>query len=128
MRSRRQSSESIATSFTYSLLFFGDTDHRSRAHARRILLELDPTDDPVWIFFDTQHRHIMQVLRTTADASLSRIRLAMDQYGAADRDDRRQAAVLRSCVQSLESYDGERIRGESGHTRGGISFLLEYRL
>ncbi|GAA5960084.1 hypothetical protein JCM8115_004527 [Rhodotorula mucilaginosa] len=75
-----------------------------------ILLELDPTDDPVWIFFDTQHRHIMQVLRTTADASLSRIRLAMDQYGAADRDDRRQAAALRSCVQSLETYDGERIR------------------
>ncbi|GAA5980926.1 hypothetical protein JCM10908_003921 [Rhodotorula pacifica] len=75
-----------------------------------ILLELDPTDDPVWIFFDTQHRHIMQVLRTTADASLSRIRLAMDQYGAADKDDRRQAALLRSCVQSLESYDGERIR------------------
>ncbi|POY70342.1 hypothetical protein BMF94_6622 [Rhodotorula taiwanensis] len=37
-----------------------------------ILLELDPTDDPVWIFFETQHRHIMQLLRTTADASLIR--------------------------------------------------------
>ncbi|GAA5873213.1 hypothetical protein JCM3774_000083 [Rhodotorula dairenensis] len=78
-----------------------------------ILLELDPTDDPVWIFFDTQHRHIMQVLRTTADASLSRIRVAMDQYGSVIRDDRRQAAVLGSCVQSLESYDGERIRANA---------------
>lgn len=113
--------------FTWSALFFSGSNHRT-AHARRILLELDPTDDPVWIFFDTQHRHIMQVLRTTADASLSRIRLAMDQYGAADRDDRRQAAVLRSCVQSLETYDGERIRGEHTHTRAVSLFPLEYRL
>ena len=42
--------------------------------AVRILLELDPTDDPVWIFFDTQHRHILQLLRSSAAASTSRIR------------------------------------------------------
>lgn len=77
----------------------------------RILLELDPTDDPVWIFFDTQHRHIMQVLRTTSEASSSRIRIAMDQLGPADAD-RKYAGILRSCVQNLEAYDGERIRGE----------------
>jgi exocyst complex component 2 len=69
----------------------------------------------------------MQVLRTTADASLSRIRLAMDQYGAADRDDRRQAAALRSCVQSLETYDGERIRGEYGYVQSD-SVIPEYCL
>lgn len=40
----------------------------------RILLELDPTDDPVWIFFDTQHKHILHLLKTSADASSSRIR------------------------------------------------------
>ncbi|GAA6021966.1 hypothetical protein JCM8202_004357 [Rhodotorula sphaerocarpa] len=74
-----------------------------------ILLELDPTDDPVWIFFDTQHRHIMQVLRTTSEASSSRIRIAMDQLGPADAD-RKYAGILRSCVQNLEAYDGERIR------------------
>lgn len=29
----------------------------------RILLELDPTSDPVWIFFDTQHSSIKKVLQ-----------------------------------------------------------------
>ncbi|GAA5845225.1 hypothetical protein JCM3766R1_003363 [Sporobolomyces carnicolor] len=46
-----------------------------------ILLELDPTDDPVWIFFDTNHRHILHLLKTSAEASSSRFRVAMDQYG-----------------------------------------------
>lgn len=78
---------------------------------RRILLELDPSDDPVWIFFDTQHRHILQLLRTTAEASMSRIHLAMDQHGEADENDRRQAADLRACVDSLETLEGERVRG-----------------
>lgn len=47
----------------------------------RILLELDPTDDPVWIFFDTHHRHILHLLKSSNDASCSRIRVAMDQFG-----------------------------------------------
>lgn len=78
---------------------------------RRILLELDPSDDPAWIFFDTQHRHILQLLRTSAEASMSRIRVAMDQYGEAEDNDRKQAADLGAGVASLESLDGERIRG-----------------
>lgn len=45
------------------------------------MLELDPTDDPVWIFFDTHHRHILHLLKSSNDASNSRIRVAMDQYG-----------------------------------------------
>ncbi|KAK4705258.1 exocyst complex component 2, partial [Phenoliferia sp. Uapishka_3] len=78
-----------------------------------ILLELDPSDDPVWIFFDTQHRHILHLLRTSADASSSRIRIAMDQLPEEDLEDRKVAADLRTSVASLESLDGERIR-ESG--------------
>ncbi|GJN92256.1 hypothetical protein Rhopal_005286-T1 [Rhodotorula paludigena] len=75
-----------------------------------ILLELDPSDDPAWIFFDTQHRHILQLLRTSAEASMSRIRVAMDQYGEAEDNDRKQAADLGAGVASLESLDGERMR------------------
>ncbi|BGP36516.1 Exocyst complex component S5 [Rhodotorula kratochvilovae] len=75
-----------------------------------ILLELDPSDDPVWIFFDTQHRHILQLLRTSAEASMSRIRIAMDQRGEVEDNDRRQAADLRACVGSLETLEGERVR------------------
>ncbi|BGP12574.1 hypothetical protein JCM10213_004839 [Rhodosporidiobolus nylandii] len=75
-----------------------------------ILLELDPSDDPVWIFLDTQHRHILQLLRTSAEASGSRIRIAMDQYGEVEGNDRKQAADLRTGVESLERLDGERVR------------------
>lgn len=65
----------------------------------------------MWIFFDTQHRHILQLLRTAAEASTSRISVAMDQYGEDDGDDRKSAADLRACVASLESLDGEAVRG-----------------
>ncbi|KAK4055272.1 Exocyst complex component S5 [Microbotryomycetes sp. JL201] len=75
-----------------------------------ILLELDPSDDPVWIFFDTQHRHILQLLRTSAEASSSRIRIAMDQHGEETMDERMLAADLRKCVASLEALDGEAVR------------------
>lgn len=40
----------------------------------RILLELDPAADPVWIFFDTQHRHILSLLQSSAEASVDKIR------------------------------------------------------
>ncbi|KAK4057640.1 Exocyst complex component S5 [Microbotryomycetes sp. JL221] len=75
-----------------------------------ILLELDPSDDPVWIFFDTQHRHILQLLRTSAEASSSRIRIAMDQHGEETTDEVTSATDLRKCVASLEALDGEIIR------------------
>ncbi|GAA5834893.1 hypothetical protein JCM11251_002055 [Rhodosporidiobolus azoricus] len=75
-----------------------------------ILLELDPSDDPVWIFFDTQHRHILQLLRTSAETSMGRIRIAMDQYGEVEENDRKQAADLGAGVESLERLDGERVR------------------
>ncbi|KAL8286277.1 hypothetical protein RQP46_004765 [Phenoliferia psychrophenolica] len=75
-----------------------------------ILLELDPSDDPVWIFFDTQHRHILHLLKTSADASTSRIRIAMDQMPEEQLEDRRMAIDLRTSVASLESLDGEAMR------------------
>ncbi|KAM0755622.1 hypothetical protein T439DRAFT_295613 [Meredithblackwellia eburnea MCA 4105] len=81
-----------------------------------ILLELDPTDDPVWIFFDTQHRHILHLLRTSADASSSRIRIAMDQLPEESLEDRKMAQDLRAGVASLESLEGERMRENgAGH-------------
>ncbi|CEQ38814.1 SPOSA6832_00276 [Sporobolomyces salmonicolor] len=77
-----------------------------------ILLELDPSDDPVWIFFDTQHRHILQLLRTSAEASTSRIRTAMDQYGALEEGDeaereRRGAGDLRRVGREFGGRAGQ---------------------
>lgn len=36
----------------------------------------------------------------------------MDQYGEDDGDDRKSAADLRACVASLDSLEGETVRGE----------------
>lgn len=38
-----------------------------------ILLELDPTDDPVSIYLEAQHQHLRSVMRNTFDAGVSRI-------------------------------------------------------
>ncbi|SPO21324.1 related to Exocyst complex component Sec5 [Ustilago trichophora] len=41
-----------------------------------ILLELDPTDDPVTIFLEAQHQHLRNVMRKTFDAGVARIEAA----------------------------------------------------
>ncbi|GAA6018196.1 hypothetical protein JCM11491_005628 [Sporobolomyces phaffii] len=111
-----------------------------------ILLELDPTDDPVWIFFDTNHRHILHLLKTSAETSTSRFRVAMDQYGrhpAEDEHDERgdddddvddsgrgerlRAVDLGRSVEGLESLEsiGEKIREEG---LGKHVWQVEYEL
>jgi exocyst complex component 2 len=42
---------------------------------------------------------------------MSRIRIAMDQYGEVEESDRKQAADLASGVESLDRLEGERVRG-----------------
>jgi hypothetical protein len=46
---------------------------------------------------------------------MSRIRVAMDQYGEVFEDDRKAASDLRACVASLQALDGEQVRGELRH-------------
>ncbi|KAI5478551.1 exocyst complex component sec5 [Pseudohyphozyma bogoriensis] len=94
-----------------------------------ILLELDPTDDPVWIFFDTQHRHILHLLRTSADASSSRIRIAMDQIAEEQLEERRMAADLKTSVASFEALEGERMRETgAGHEIWKLIYDLVHNL
>lgn len=45
------------------------TAHIAHAFGRRILLELNPSDDPVWIFFDTQYKHITTLLKSSEEKS-----------------------------------------------------------
>ncbi|GAA6063763.1 hypothetical protein JCM10212_002715, partial [Sporobolomyces blumeae] len=87
-----------------------------------ILLELDPTDDPVWIFFDTHHRHILQLMKSSAETSTSRIRVAMDQYGhhplhSGPDDD---SASVRYGPGGGGAGEGEDESHEHGHGRGEL--------
>lgn len=36
----------------------------------RILLELGGPEDPVWVFLDSQHKHILSQLKSTYEQSL----------------------------------------------------------
>ncbi|TKY90944.1 hypothetical protein EX895_000942 [Sporisorium graminicola] len=55
-----------------------------------ILLELDPTDDPVSIFLEAQHQHLRSVMRKTFDAGVARIETVRSAQrpssSSADRD------------------------------------------
>ncbi|CDS00803.1 related to Exocyst complex component Sec5 [Sporisorium scitamineum] len=55
-----------------------------------ILLELDPTDDPVSIFLDAQHQHLRSVMRKTFDTGVARIEAVRSAQrpsnSSADRD------------------------------------------
>lgn len=33
-------------------------------YGRRILLELNPKEDPVWLYLDSQHRHILSKMKS----------------------------------------------------------------
>ncbi|KAJ9476439.1 Exocyst complex component SEC5 [Pseudozyma hubeiensis] len=55
-----------------------------------ILLELDPTDDPVSIFLEAQHQHLRSVMRKTFDSGVARIEASRSGQrpgsSVADRD------------------------------------------
>ncbi|KAG8807479.1 hypothetical protein FRC17_004444 [Serendipita sp. 399] len=38
-----------------------------------ILLELSTSDKPIWVYFDSQHKHILQRVKTVYDTSLARV-------------------------------------------------------
>ncbi|KAJ1030000.1 hypothetical protein NDA16_000913 [Ustilago loliicola] len=56
-----------------------------------ILLELDPSDDPVSIYLEAQHQHLRSVMRKTFDTGVARIeasRKAQKQKGSVTERDR----------------------------------------
>ena len=54
-----------------------------------ILLELDPTDDPVGVYLETQHQHLRSVMRKTFDAGVAKIEgVRAGQRGSSGERDR----------------------------------------
>lgn len=76
----------------------------------RVLLELDPKDDPVWIFFDTQHHRILQALRTSHSNAYAKFKGVMLRHGAA-LGETASAQDLRACVASLQTLDPNAVYG-----------------
>lgn len=112
----------------------------------RILLELDTSDDPVWTYFDSQHKHIMdsmkRTFRITSDAVQSEhlrchvdiLVLMRDECSA--KKDRVELAMsgseasklllagqLQTCVAALKSNQPDSVIGE----HSCLTFLLNTR-
>ena len=71
-----------------------------------ILLELDPTDDPVSIFLESQHEHLRSVMRKTFDGGVARIEAARSaQRASSSAADRDRARDLQKSIRSMRFTD-----------------------
>ena len=82
-----------------------------------MLLELDPKDDPAWIFFDTQHHRILQSLRTAHSTAFAKYKGVMLRHGSALTESA-AALNLRSCVASLQTLEPNLVYGACGGVSG----------
>jgi exocyst complex component 2 len=48
--------------------------------AFRILLDLQPSDDPIWTFFDSQHKHILAQMNKAYQAAVAAISCTVRIY------------------------------------------------
>ena len=74
LRDPKRSVEEQEKTLELVLLFF------SRVHLIdqwytffRILLELSTSDDPTWVYFDTQHKHVMDQLKEVFKTTSARV-------------------------------------------------------
>ncbi|SJX60772.1 related to Exocyst complex component Sec5 [Sporisorium reilianum f. sp. reilianum] len=71
-----------------------------------ILLELDPTDDPVSIFLEAQHHHLRSVMRNTFDAGVARIKAARSaRRPSSSSADRERAKDLQKSMRLTGTLD-----------------------
>lgn len=85
-----------------------------------ILNQLNPTEDPIWVFFDTRHQYMRQALKSAAANASARFAgmastgaeltsvAAMEKHGAA-LDEARQALALRPAVAALSMPDADAV-------------------
>ncbi|GBE87410.1 exocyst complex component Sec5-domain-containing protein [Sparassis latifolia] len=83
-----------------------------------ILVELHPTDDPVWTYFDAQHKYILQHMQETYTASVAYVQSVFERATPQDTSLRALTPALseqlQSCIIALESKQNDTIIPQSG--------------
>lgn len=79
----------------------------------RTLLELDPSDDPAWIYLEAQHRRVLEALKRAADLPMQRHAELVSQHSNYTYDETLAAIDLKSCVSVLEKADVEHLLGNA---------------
>ncbi|KAG0140924.1 hypothetical protein CROQUDRAFT_52505 [Cronartium quercuum f. sp. fusiforme G11] len=96
-----------------------------------ILLELDPLDDPAWIYFEAQHRSIIEKLETTFKSSADKIRTILANLNAVRAKEEQSALDIRTCVAIFDlpaSVDPEVILGQAAGNEGWKALLELIRI
>ncbi|PWY97177.1 hypothetical protein BCV70DRAFT_203103 [Testicularia cyperi] len=70
-----------------------------------ILLELDPTDDPVGIYLESQHQHIRSLMRKEFDAAIGTLEAIRAVDALVSFSERDTAKDLQRCVRTLSRGD-----------------------
>ncbi|EIM87714.1 uncharacterized protein STEHIDRAFT_147005 [Stereum hirsutum FP-91666 SS1] len=83
-----------------------------------ILLELDTSDDPVWTYFDSQHKYIMdsmkRTFRVTSDAVQAKKHRVDPPISGSEASNLLLAGQLQNCVTALKSNQPDLVIAQSG--------------
>ncbi|KAF8318792.1 hypothetical protein DL93DRAFT_2054306 [Clavulina sp. PMI_390] len=73
------------------------------------LLEMNVTDDPVWVYFDSQHKYILSHLRKIYEDSAKAIEGARARIRASPPTHVQKVEDLRTCIEAIDSPAPETI-------------------
>ncbi|UZJ51135.1 hypothetical protein CBS101457_000455 [Exobasidium rhododendri] len=81
-----------------------------------ILLELEPSQDPVAVFLELQHRHILESMKTSYEANAAKVEAAASIGGLVLRGETERARDLQDCIRQLSKteHDYDRMIGAQG--------------
>ncbi|KAI5996502.1 exocyst complex component Sec5-domain-containing protein [Pisolithus orientalis] len=76
-----------------------------------ILLELNPSQDPIWTYFDSHHSHVLDKMNATYRAGLANVRTALDQEApdtsGPDALNASLASQLGLCLAALDTKQSD---------------------
>lgn len=93
-----------------------------------ILLELDPLDDPAWLYFEAHHRSIIEKLKQIFTCATQKVREILAGLNAARAKEEQSAIDIRTCVDIFDlppSIEAEAILGQASGSQGWKA-LLEF--
>ncbi|EGG04385.1 uncharacterized protein MELLADRAFT_37367 [Melampsora larici-populina 98AG31] len=93
-----------------------------------ILLELDPLDDPAWLYFEAHHRSIIEKLKQIFTCATQKVREILAELNTARAKEEQSAIDIRTCLGILDlppSIEAEAILGQASGSQGWKA-LLEF--
>ena len=76
-----------------------------------VLLELDPTDDPIWIYLETQHKRVIERLNTVCAAAKSNYQAVLQDIGGLSYDEDAVAVDIKRCLETLDTPEADSVIG-----------------